>query len=68
MAKARSTFVVVLLFVWTAAPALRCLIPGEVLSAEEQACCTNPWVGNATIRRNQITLAASVRPPLRNLH
>ncbi|PYY00670.1 MAG: hypothetical protein DMG62_11280 [Acidobacteria bacterium] len=39
MAKARSTFVVVLLFVWTAAPALRCLIPGEVLSAEEHACC-----------------------------
>jgi len=30
---------VVLLFVWMAAPALRCLIPGESLTAEEQACC-----------------------------
>jgi hypothetical protein len=39
MAKARSTLALVLLFVWTAAPALRCLVPGEVLTAEEQACC-----------------------------
>jgi hypothetical protein len=37
--KARSAFVVVLLFVWMTAPALRCLLPGEVLSPEEQACC-----------------------------
>ena len=29
----------VLLFVWMAAPALRCLVPGESLTAEEQACC-----------------------------
>ena len=35
----RSALAVILLFMWTAAPALRCLIPGEVLSAEEQACC-----------------------------
>src|SRR6185312_7468727 len=41
MARARSTLVLFLLFVWTAAPALRCLIPGEVLSAEEQACCNS---------------------------
>ena len=39
MAKTRSTLTVLLLLVWMAAPALRCLIPGEVLSAEEQACC-----------------------------
>ncbi|HWY67359.1 MAG TPA: hypothetical protein VNX88_01780 [Terriglobales bacterium] len=39
MAKGRSTLAVVLLFVWTAAPALRCLVPGETLTQEEQACC-----------------------------
>jgi hypothetical protein len=39
MAKARFTLALVLLFVWTATPALRCLIPGEVITAEEQACC-----------------------------
>jgi hypothetical protein len=39
MARARSTFVILLLFVWTAAPALRCVLPNEVLTPEEQACC-----------------------------
>src|SRR4029077_6312250 len=39
MAKVRSTLAVVLLFVWTAKPALRCLIPGEALTSVEQACC-----------------------------
>jgi hypothetical protein len=39
MAKARSTFVVLLLFMWTAAPALRCAIPSESLTPDEQACC-----------------------------
>jgi len=37
--KTRSTFIVLLLFIWTAVPALTCLIAGEVLTAEEQACC-----------------------------
>lgn len=32
-------FIAVLLFVWTAAPALRCLVPGASLTAQEQACC-----------------------------
>lgn len=39
MGKARSGFVVVILFMWMTAPALRCLLPGEVLSPKEQACC-----------------------------
>ena len=39
MSKTRSTLALVLLFLWTAAPALRCLVPGESLTAEEQACC-----------------------------
>jgi hypothetical protein len=39
MAKGRSALAVLLLFVWTAAPALRCLIPGVSLTSEEQACC-----------------------------
>jgi len=30
---------VVLLMVWTALPALRCMIPGQTLTPEEQACC-----------------------------
>jgi len=39
MGKGQSMLAVVLLFVWTSAPALRCLIPGESLTAEDQACC-----------------------------
>ena len=39
MAKARSTLAAVLLLVWMATPALRCLVPGEALTAAEQACC-----------------------------
>lgn len=39
MVRARSTLAILLLFVWTASPALRCLLPGEVLTPEEQACC-----------------------------
>ena len=39
MAKARSTIGVLLLFLWTAVPVVRCMIPGETLTSEEQACC-----------------------------
>lgn len=39
MAKARFTFVVLLLLSWTAVPALRCLVASETLTPEEQACC-----------------------------
>ena len=39
MSKTRSILALVLLFLWTATPALRCLVPGESLTAEEQACC-----------------------------
>ena len=39
MTPARSTLVVVLLFLWMIAPAVRCLLPGEVLTPEERACC-----------------------------
>jgi hypothetical protein len=37
--KPRSTVVILLLFICAAAPVLRCLGPGEILTAEEQACC-----------------------------
>ena len=39
MAKIRSTLVLILLFMWTGVPALRCLVPDQSLSPEEQACC-----------------------------
>lgn len=39
MARARSTLAAVVLLVWIATPALRCLVPGEALTAAEQACC-----------------------------
>ena len=39
MAKGRSVLVAVLLLMWTGAPALRCLLPNESLTPEEQACC-----------------------------
>jgi len=39
MSQARSTLVAVLLFVWMTAPAVRCLLPGEVLTPAERACC-----------------------------
>lgn len=39
MANARSALAAVLLLVWMAAPALRCLLPGAALTSEEQACC-----------------------------
>jgi len=39
MAQARSTLAFLLLLLWMASPALRCLVPGEVLTAQEQACC-----------------------------
>src|SRR5579872_7211223 len=39
MTKVRSTLVLLLLCSWTAVPTLRCLIPTEPLSPEEQACC-----------------------------
>src|SRR3954467_13491496 len=39
MAKTRSTLVLILLFMWTGVPALRCLVPDQSLSPEEQACC-----------------------------
>jgi hypothetical protein len=39
MVKIRSTLAIALLFMWTGAPALRCLVPGETLTSQEQACC-----------------------------
>ncbi|HWC15485.1 MAG TPA: hypothetical protein VG498_00635 [Terriglobales bacterium] len=39
MVKARSTLVILLLFMWTTAPALRCVLPNQFLTPEEQACC-----------------------------
>jgi len=39
MAKGRSTLIAAVLLFWTVMPALRCLVPTEVLSAEERACC-----------------------------
>jgi hypothetical protein len=37
--KIRPILAFVLLLLWMSAPALRCLVPGDVLTAEEQACC-----------------------------
>jgi hypothetical protein len=37
--KARSTFLVLLLFLWTAAPALSCVLQSKSLTPDEQACC-----------------------------
>ena len=39
MGERRYALVVALLLFWTAAPALRCVLPGESLTPEEQACC-----------------------------
>ena len=39
MARARSSVIVAVLLLWTVMPALRCLVPSEVLSEEERACC-----------------------------
>lgn len=39
MLKARSTLVILLLFMWMTAPALRCVLPNRFLTPEEQACC-----------------------------
>lgn len=39
MRKYRSSLIVAVLLLWTAMPALRCLIPDENLSAAERACC-----------------------------
>jgi len=39
MRKARYMFAVAFLLCWTAAPALRCVLPGASLTPEEQACC-----------------------------
>jgi hypothetical protein len=38
MAKCRSTFVMVLIFAWTAIPALACL-PNATMTRAEMACC-----------------------------
>ena len=39
MVKLRSTLAILLFLSWTAAPALRCLVPGETLNSQEEACC-----------------------------
>src|SRR5215469_3797135 len=39
MEKSRPILASVLLVVWMAAPALRCLVPDQVLTPEERACC-----------------------------
>ena len=39
MGKSRPILAFMLLLLWTTAPTLRCLVPGEVLTVAEQACC-----------------------------
>jgi hypothetical protein len=39
MARGRSSLIISVLLLGTVVPSLRCLIPTETLSAEEQACC-----------------------------
>jgi hypothetical protein len=39
VAQAPSTLALLLLVLWITAPAVRCLVPGEALTAAEQACC-----------------------------
>ena len=39
MVKTRFISAALLLFLWMATPALRCVLPSESLTQEEQACC-----------------------------
>lgn len=68
MANARSTLAVLLLFVWTASPALRCLLPGQVLTPEEQACCNTMagQCGESAVAHHPCckTAAATAEPAL----